>query len=421
MAKIVFIIPTGEEAELVYPLYKELINKGHQVQNIDTGTLCCGKNTKLPALSLNELGMPHISIYDYKTHDAHKILEFEKPDVLVIGSDQEYVRRAFLYASKVLGVPIILLDVAFGSNLFRGHWLTTRRTIYRLVYHFFNILNKYCYVLITMIGLNWNIFKIIQSIFRDIRDAFAIEDARGMYGCDVIAVAGTWEKEVLIGRGVKEKQIVVTGNPRMTALFQESSNKESNEKFKSALGIQPNKKVVLFHTSAQVEHGRWNYDMRKNFVNSVIDSLTPLMNNGIQLVIRIHPVESLDEYKDIIKGRKENIILYKGLSFIDSLSMSDAIIFGAYSMMVLEATALGKPAILLNTFNELKNLPYEEMGLAKCLYKYEDIEPMTKRILYDESYRNEFLNQINKFYSKNQEFIDGKATERIVNIIEGLI
>lgn len=420
MAKIVFVIPTGEEAELVYPLYHELIKRGHTVQNIETGMLCCGKNTKLPTTSLNELGMPYISIYNYKTHNVDKILKIEKPDVLVIGSDQEYVRRAFLYAAKSAKIPIILLDVAFGSNLFRGHWLTTRRTIYRLAYHFFNIANKYFYVIFTMISLKWSIKKIVQYIVKDIREAFVIEDARGMYGCDFIAVAGTWEKEVLIGRGVKASQIVVTGNPRMTELLQES-NTENCEKLKLELGVPKNKKVVLFHTSAQVEHGRWNYDMRKCFINRVIDSLLPLMNNGIQIVLRIHPVESLDEYKDIIKDRKENIILYKGLSFIDSICMSDVVIFGAYSMMVLESTALGKPAILLNMFNEIKNLPYEEMGLAKCLYKYEDIEPMVKKILYDDEYRNEFLNQIKMFYNNNQEFIDGNATERIVKLIEGLV
>jgi UDP-N-acetylglucosamine:LPS N-acetylglucosamine transferase len=418
--KVVFIIPTGEEAELIYPIYKELSQRGFEVSNIETGTLCCGANTKLPKSTLIELGMKCTSITDYNTKSMVEILKIEKPDVIVTGSDQEYIHRAFLYAAKGLGIPTMLVDVAFGSNIYRGHWLTVRRTFYRLAYHFINILNKYFYILRTVISLRWSIIKIIKMVVGDIREAFIIEDARGMYGCEAVVVAGSWEKEVLINRGVKSDTIFVTGNPRMTEILQEC-NKETENKLRNQLGIGLDEKVILLHTSAQIEHGRWNVSMRKEFVNKVIDSLIPLMSNKVRLVIRIHPVESLSEYQGIIKDRTENIVLYKGLSFIDSLGMSDIILFNAYSMMVLEATALNKLSIILNVFNEIENLPYGEMGLAKCVYKYEDIEPIVNAMLNDTKIKDEYLKVIRQFYRDNKEFMDGKATERISNLIEELI
>ncbi len=418
--KIIFIIPTGEEAELVYPLYIELVKRGHEVINIETGNICCSKDTKMPAKSLQELGMVYKSIYSYRTRSAAKILQIENPDIIIIGSDQEYLRRTFVYASKQLGIPCLLIDVAFGSNIFKGHWITIRRTLYRFFYYPLIILNKYLYILKTVIDLKWGINKILHMIIKDIKEAFVIEDARGMYGCDMIFVAGNWEKEVLVDRGVNPKNIFVTGNPRMTALLQER-NIDNERKIREELGIGENNRIILLHTSAQVEHGRWSLSMRKMFINKVIDSISPLLNDNTKLILRIHPVESYTEYQEIIKGRKENIILCKGNSFVDIINMSDVIIFGAYSMMVLEATALGKVVILLNTFNEVKNLPYEEMGLAKCVYNFDEIQNNVNILLNCKTERDNFIKQTKYFFDNNKEFVDGQATQRIVDLIVKIV
>lgn len=419
MGKIMMVIPNGLEADLMYPVYRELVDRGCEVINIDLGELCCDKDMVKASMKLAELGMSRKLIYDYKTRSATRILKFEQPDVLVVGSDQEYVRRAFVYAAKGLGIPVLLIDVAFGSNLLKGHWLVVRRTLYRLSYHLFVIVRKYLYILRTVMDLGWSLKRIIGMILSDVGEAFVVEDARGLYGCNKIVVAGEWNKDVLIERGVIPDRIVVTGNPRMAMLLRDK-NEKGEKGLRDELGIRDGEKVILFATSAQVEHGRWDLAMRKDFINRVLDSLSPLVTDGAKVILRIHPAENMSEYEDIIKDRTDGVILRKGISFIDTVGISDVAIFNAYSTMVLEVTALGKPAVLLNTFNEVKNLPYEEMGLAVCLYDYNGIGDTVRSLLYDDAFRNNFLNHVQSFYEANREFVDGKSSERIADVICGL-
>lgn len=418
MGKVIFVIPNGQEAELFQAIYEELDRRGYDVLNIETADLCCDKDNIVPSEKLAELEMESKSIYSYKTRNMVRILESESPDVLVIGSDQEYVQRAFAYASKGIGIPVLLVDVAFGSNILKGDWLVIRRSLYRLYYHFFVIVRKYAYILRTVVGLGWGLHKILWMIMRDLWNALVVEDGRGLYGCDKIVVAGEWGREVLLERGIDSSKVVITGNPRMASMLRKR-NLDGEQRLREELGVRVDDRIILLQTSAQVEHGRWSSAMRKAFVNKVIDSLKPLLNDGAKLVLRLHPAESLSEYKEIVNGRGD-VILRKGTPYMDTIGASDVILFNAYSTMVLEATAIGKPVVLLNTFNEAKNLPYEEMGLAICLYNYDRIEPTVRSLLYDEAFRGKFLGQVKSFYATNKEFVDGKATERIADLIEGM-
>lgn len=413
VSRVAFIVPNGQEAKMFQAIEEELIKRGVEVINIETGALCCERNAGLPSATLKELGMKHASLKGYKS--MAKILKEQHADALVVGSDQEYIHRAFVYAAQGLGIPAVLMDINFGSNEPKGHWLVARRSLYRLSSHFVNLLRKYAYTLRTVVDLKWSIGRIAKMVISDVVMAFTVEHAIGMYGCDAIAVAGTWERDVLLERGVKPETIYIAGNPAMSLPSKGEDAKIGG--LRRELGIGEEDKVILLLTCAQVEHGRWSQSMRRTFVNALLDVLSPLSADSAKLVIKIHPVENLDEYRGILRDRREDVILCKDLPSVDAIGMSDVVLVGGYSFTVLEAGSLGKPVVLLNMFNEVKNLPYEEMGLAVCLYKYGDVEPTIRSLLYDHSARDRVLEQIKLFYEDNKEFADGKASERIADLI----
>lgn len=417
MTKVIFIVTAGGEAELMQPLYGELVDRDDvEVLAIDTGMLCCDKQGKQPAETLDKLGMLHKSLFSYGTSNIVEILKKEYPDVVVVGSDQEYMRRSFVYAANGLNIPTLLLDLGISANITNTVNIAVKRTIYRLTNYFTKIVRKYCYLLRTVVALKWNPYRVAKMVARDFWVAFTIDDDRGNYGCKVIAIAGSWEKKILIERGVNPDKIVITGNPIMgiVALGNDGYNTDN---LRGELGIKKDAKVILLITQAQVEHGRWTIDMCESFINGVIDSIAPILTDLMRLVIKIHPAESLKDYIDIINNKKEDIIVRKDLILTHIINESDVVLVGGCSTVVLEASALGKPVILLNTFNEIKGIPFAEMGLAVEVYDLSKLRSKVEEYIYDELSRGELLGKAKQFFGNNREFTDGKATLRITNLI----
>lgn len=415
--KVVFIPINKEEFELMLPLCEEILRRGKDnVFIIHTGMLCCDKNGTPPMEALGKSAMPYSSLLSYGTKNIVRILKQEKADVLVVGSDQEYLRRAFVYATNGLGIPQLLLQMGNSTNNANVFQMTTKRSIYRITHYFRNIVQKYLYLLRTVVALRWSPYKILGMIFNDFREAFTTWDNRGKYGCRYIAVAGSWEKQVLIGRGVSPDKVVITGSPLLGVSLGEE---ESVLSLRQNLGIGVGDKVILLLTSSQVEHGQWNEDMRDEFVNGVVATVSPLLNKSVHLVIKIHPIEKLDYYQHLLKGKQ--VIIFKDVVLADVINMSDVVLVSGYSTTVLDASVLQKPVVFLNVFNDIEDIPYAKMGLAVGVYSLGELKSIVEKLLYNQTIRKKCLARSKLFYDSNREFADGKATERIVSLIESMI
>jgi UDP-N-acetylglucosamine 2-epimerase len=414
--KIMFVICNDAEARLVNPIWQELKRRAvERIVNISTGAISREKSDQGPDEALTAFGMPFKRLTDYGTMDVTKILKTEQPDVVMIGSDQEFLKRAFVYAANSLRIPTLSLRLGISTNVANVPRIALKRTIYRLIHRPINILRKYLYLMRTIIGLRWNPLRIVQMIFKDAWIAFSADDAVGRFGCRAIAVAGSWEKDVLIERGVEPNKIFVTGSPEFDALSPARSSPDTAELHQN-LAIDTDDKVVLLLTSAYVEHGWWSTDMRTEFITGIIDSLAPLLDQSVHLVIKIHPVEDIDEYRRIVDQERKGVILRKDLKPSDVINISDVVIAG-YSTTVLEACALRKPVIVLNIFGEPEYLPYVEMGLATGVYHLSELKTVVEKMLYDLSAREEVLSKVDLFLSQNRQSFDGKATPRITDLI----
>jgi len=294
--------------------------------------------------------------------------------------------------------------------------MATKRSIYRISHYFRNIIRKYLYLLRTVLALRWSLYKILRMVLDDFVDAFTVWDNRGKYGCKYIAVAGSWEKQTLVRRGVSPDKVVVTGSP---VIGLSSGDKEGTLSLRQSLGIGAKDKVILFLTSSQFEHGWWTEDMRNEFVSGVVDAMFPLLNESVHLVVKIHPIESLDYYHSILRGKRA--IIRKDIVLADVINISDMVLISGSSTTVLEAGVLQKPVVLLKVFNEIDLVPYVKMGLAVGVYSFVELKPIVEELLYNQVSREKCLDRAKLFYDSNKEFTDGKATERIVDLIESMI
>ena len=412
MAKVVFIATAGEEVELIKPIYEMLEGKV-EVLNIHTGTMCCDKGGKQAEQTLVEYGMKHKSMDSYGTNNMVDILKAEQPNMVIVGSDQEYIRRAFLYAAQGLGIQTVLLDLGFSDNITNTTGIAIKRTIFRLTNYTGNIIRKYQYLLRTVLKLKWGLPKILRMIFNDIRIAFTVDDARGTFSSQPIVVSGIWEKKILLERGVNPENIIITGHPRWGVT---QNDNQKTRILKEELGINDNGTVILLLTCAQVEHGRWTVGMRNRFFNGVLDVVTPILGDTVKMVVKPHPTEKPDEY-DALLDNNSNVILKRDLLLTDIIEASDLVLVGGYSFAVLEVAALQKPAIILNIYDEIIGIPYVDMGLAVEVFNLNELAIMINRYLYDKDSIKSLLQKTQAFFDENKYFADGKAATRIADII----
>ena len=232
---------------------------------------------------------------------------------------------------------------------------------------------------------------------------------------DKTAVYGSYYKELLTKMSVySEDSVVVTGQPRCDILSH-ADRIYSIEKFLKKYKINPNHKIILWTTQC---HGISNEENVKNF-EAVFRTMQNL--NDVTLVMKQHPNEG-KRYTKMIKGYINKygidaVIPPKNSDTYEQLFACDLMIT-RHSTTAMEAVALNKPVIILNLSGEPDPVEYVKEGVAFGVYKEEDLKQAIEKLLNDES---ELAKNRAAYIEKYLYKIDGKATERIVNLIEAMI
>ena len=131
-----------------------------------------------------------------------------------------------------------------------------------------------------------------------------------------------------------------------------------------------------------------------------------------------------ERYTKMIKGylNKYNlemnaVITPKSSDTYEQLFVCDLMIT-RHSTTAVEAVALNKSVIILNLSGEPDPVEYVKEGVALGVYKEADLKPAIEKLLKDDS---ELAKNRKSYIEKHLYKIDGKATERAVNLIEEMI
>ena len=232
---------------------------------------------------------------------------------------------------------------------------------------------------------------------------------------DKTAVYGHYHKELLTEMSIyPEGNVVVTGSPRYDILYH-ADKVYCKEKFLSKYKINSNHNIILWTTQC---HGLTNDENIKNF-KAVFRTMQNLKD--VTLVIKQHPIEE-KIYTKMIKGYLNKygidaVIPPKSSDTYEQLFICDLMIT-RHSTTAMEAVALNKPVIILNLSGEPDAVDYVEQGVALGVYKEEDLKTAIEKSLKDDS---ELAKNRAKYIEKYLYKVDGKATERVVNVIEEMI
>jgi len=298
---------------------------------------------------------------------ARELVEEEEPDLILLANEYGVFERALVEAGKLKGIPTLAIQHGFIGPLHVGY--------------------MYSKDSISADGS-------VETPYCPIPDKTALY---GQFYYDLLTQISAYSRS----------SVVITGQPRYDKLAM-ANRIFSREQFCDKLGLDPKRKIVLIATQP------WH--MKEAFIRSVLIALKHFPE--AQIVIKPHPEEKEDFYGKMVE--KENIkvtILPSKSDTFEALYACDLLV-AAYSTVITEALVLGKLAVTISLGEE--PAPFFK-GVTLRVDKKEDLAPAIRKALYDEKAKEKLRKAGRKFVFNHTYKLDGKATERVVNLIEQMI
>jgi len=306
---------------------------------------------------------------------GRRMIRKEKPNLIILQAEYEWKEKSFLViAPKLENIPTLALEHGVIIPSHKGYIYTKGE--------------------ISPIGD-------IQSPYNQIPDK--------------TAVYGEYYKELLTKiSAYPENSIVVTGQPSYDAL--KSLDKiYSKKNFMEEYNIPNNYKLIIWFTQS---HGLSQEENIKN-LNAVFNTMKYIKNTT--LIIKQHPGEGKMYSKQIqeyLNKYKINARLVPKNSDTNELLFNSDVVISKYSTTGIEAIALNKPLIVLNLSGKPDLVDYVSEGVALGVYQIDDLQSTIETLLKDDS----MLDKNRKKYVEKYLFkIDGKSTERVVNIVNSMV
>ncbi|MDH5770936.1 MAG: UDP-N-acetylglucosamine 2-epimerase [Candidatus Bathyarchaeota archaeon] len=300
---------------------------------------------------------------------AKEAVKEEKPDLILVTSEGSGIfEKALLVAGKLKKIPTLAVQHGHIGPLHQGYM------------HFKNSIAS---------------SGSIQSPYLQIADKTVVY---GPFHYNFLTKISAYPSSA----------VAVTGQPRYDRLLM-ANRIFSREEFCAKLGLDPHRKIVLVATQ--------KVPIRKAFIESVLKGLRPF--SDVQTIVKPHPKENIELYEKLIEEEKMRVVLLpKESETLEALYACDLLV-AMSSTVITEATILRKPSVTVRSIDEDPAPFYDEVTLRIDLG--EDLAPIFRKALYDEKTREKLKKAERKFAFNHTYKQDGKATERVVDLIEQLI
>lgn len=159
---------------------------------------------------------------------------------------------------------------------------------------------------------------------------------------DHLAVAGRRNLKQMLNHGVSPIKMTVTGSPRYDhALFRSS---EIDRNLRDRHGVTDGKQMVLFASQPYYYESFSSSRIRQEMIADLFDAASNA--NGIVLVVKPHPFDSLEELTSLARNRR-NIFFADRHFDIRYLIRSADVFITFFSTTTFDALVMGKPTINL--------------------------------------------------------------------------
>lgn len=226
------------------------------------------------------------------------------------------------------------------------------------------------------------------------------------------AASGAEHMRNLLKGGAKKENIVITGPPFLDNIV--DYKRERAPKAKKTVGLL---------TTILIESKLMKKDEYFKLIRETLAQIKNVKEIG-KIIIKLHPREKhRQEYESIAKSldmKNVEIVQAPGKASLYSTISDSDLLMGFGSTALLEGLMLDKDAIYLEMFatgpiiREFKKATF-------CVKKTDEVAKVTEKVLTDNRVRKKLKRQREKYLRQAFYAIDGKAHERVADLITSLI
>jgi hypothetical protein len=365
-----------------------------------------------------------LDLHDYQ--NFIELLQKEKPDLVYAGATYSLIDYAISTASRFLGIPVLSkmysrlgivksresMMKSMVTRIFEDHVPSDEQNVEKQFMkrgRFF--FYKFRYLCQTIHATKINKIKSLLISLKLLTYFFSIGKHEGY---PEFANTAHWlESEKLVQKltnmGYKKESLVVTGNPmydNIITRIKEHQKKREEGKIK-----------ILFMPLTYYEHGMWTKEQNEYYFHEIVKKLNE--NQSISLKIKLHPSSHhLEYYKKMIEKINKNIPVFQKGEALNHILDSDIVVSYAGHGTSLVYVLLGKKPLILCNFDEIEDGPILNRKLAVKCTDLEKLDFSIKTILDQNPIsEKEIQDFLEEFFYK----LDGKASERVTNLIMNLV
>jgi len=243
-----------------------------------------------------------------------------------------------------------------------------------------------------------------------------IDDINKLPIPDKTLVFGPYDKKVLTEISSYPNDSVVVVGRSSYDILAKADEIFNREKTFEKLNLDRKKKLIVWTTNSHA----YRKEANEKLFQTVCETFKEL-SKDFELVIKLHPNEfDTTIHKEIAKKVGVVPVIIKDIDVYEILYACD-LMLTEFSTTGIEAAILNKPIITLHFAGHPDLGEYVKKGVALGCYKEEDLIINIKKALYDKETQEKLKKAREKFIYEHAYLQDGKATERICNLIEEMI
>jgi len=317
--------------------------------------------------------------------------------VLVIATNVGFNESYFFYQARKRGIPSLYVPLMMYSTALETEITNIRKS-----------------------SLSEEIYKRLQELLR-----LPVHWVRLDKGhISKIVVWSENHKQSLVERGVQADRLVVTGSPAHDKIFQQVRNQSESDSTRiyQHLAIEKDKQIILYTSQPTAIHEFCTVEEQRQFTGNIIKACSRF--TPYKLVIKLHPRESIDDYK-YLKNHplRDNfrVVSEKDSDLYDLLYIARLVVTQS-SSTGLDAILFDKDMIVIDYLSPVQDpMSYIKSGAALGVYKEDDLLPTLERVLSDTSIQQELRAKRKKFAADYIYKADGESAGRILELIHTMI
>ena len=362
-------------------------------------------------------------ISNYASKNALCILNEERPSLVVTDNDQEPIRGSFVITARILNIPILILRemVMVTKPKFDQMFFLVFRKLGELPRLFVKYFFCFKSILVIKPSYFFNLYEVFRRFIYHLSNPTAGEFA------DYILTNTDEDAQLLEKLCSRSHFIHAVGDPRFDDIVNVTifERQKIREEINRSFNIHSHKKIILFLSSSQVEHGMWSAEKKKQVNNEILDLFSKFQNE-VEIIIKLHPVEK-NIFPLIWKPNYNGFIHVTDFDVSKLIIGSDLVITWVSTAMV-NAVLARKPLVVIDFFNDgvtggvlLSTQAIVDNGAALKAVNGHDLFDCIKLILNDNHFVKALQSRQELFHSTYLKRIDGKSIDRISETILDII